>query len=147
MIPGLGRSPGEEKGYPLQHSGLKNSMDCIVHGVAKSRSRLRDFHLESVHSVAHSGLPSALCKQEYCRAQNQEGNGNPLQYSCLENPMDRGVLQTTVCGVTTVGHDLATKAAASRAQKAEIHLCGLKASNSNCVAALQLLHLRYHQLH
>ena len=35
-IPGLGRSPGEGKGYPLQYSGLENSMDFIVHGVAKS---------------------------------------------------------------------------------------------------------------
>ena len=35
-IPGLGRSPGEGKGYPLQYSGLENSKDCIVHGVAKS---------------------------------------------------------------------------------------------------------------
>ena len=35
-IPGLGRSPGEEKGYPLQYSGLENSMDSIVHGVIKS---------------------------------------------------------------------------------------------------------------
>ena len=35
-IPGLGRSPGERKDYPLQYSGLENSMDCIVHGVAKS---------------------------------------------------------------------------------------------------------------
>ena len=34
-IPGLGRSPGEGKGYPLQYSGLENSMDCIVHGVTK----------------------------------------------------------------------------------------------------------------
>ena len=34
-IPGLGRSPGEQNGYPLQYSGLENSMDCIVHGVAK----------------------------------------------------------------------------------------------------------------
>ena len=34
-IPGLGRSPGEGNGYPLQYSGLKNSMDCRVHGVAK----------------------------------------------------------------------------------------------------------------
>ena len=32
-IPGLGRSPGEGKGYPLQYSGLENSKDCIVHGV------------------------------------------------------------------------------------------------------------------
>ena len=38
-IPGLGISPGEVKGYPLQYSGLENSMDCIVHGVAKSWTR------------------------------------------------------------------------------------------------------------
>ena len=36
-MPGLGRSSGEGIGYPLQYSGLENSMDCIVHGVAKSR--------------------------------------------------------------------------------------------------------------
>ena len=42
-IPGLGRSPGEGKGYPLQYSGLENSMDSIVHGVAKSRTRLSSF--------------------------------------------------------------------------------------------------------
>ena len=36
LIPGLGRSPGEGKGYPLQYSGLENSMDCIDHGVTKS---------------------------------------------------------------------------------------------------------------
>ena len=36
-IPGLGRSPGEGKGYPLQYSGLENSMDCIAHGVSKSQ--------------------------------------------------------------------------------------------------------------
>ena len=36
LISGLGRSPGEEKGYPLQYSGLENSMNSIVHGVAKS---------------------------------------------------------------------------------------------------------------
>ena len=43
-ILGLGRSPGEEKGYPLQYSGLENSMDCIVHEVAKSWTWLNDFH-------------------------------------------------------------------------------------------------------
>ena len=37
-IPGLGISPGEGKGYPRQYCGLENSMDCIVHGVAKSRT-------------------------------------------------------------------------------------------------------------
>ena len=35
LIPGLERSPGEGKGYPLQYSGLENSMDCIVHGGRK----------------------------------------------------------------------------------------------------------------
>ena len=40
----LGRSPGEGKGYPLQYSGLENSMDCIVHGIAKSRTRLSHLH-------------------------------------------------------------------------------------------------------
>ena len=38
LIPELGRSPGEVKGYPLQYSGLENSIDYIVHGVAKSRT-------------------------------------------------------------------------------------------------------------
>ena len=43
-IPGLVRSPGEGKGYPLQYSVLENFMDCIVHGVAKSQIQLSDFH-------------------------------------------------------------------------------------------------------
>ena len=43
-IPGLGRSPGEGKGYRLQYSGLGNSMDCIIHGVTKNRIWLSDFH-------------------------------------------------------------------------------------------------------
>jgi len=38
LIPG--RSPGEGKGYPLHYSGLENSMDCIVHGVAKTTKQL-----------------------------------------------------------------------------------------------------------
>ena len=46
LIPGLGRSPGEGKAYPLQYSGLEDSMDYTVHGVTKSRTRLsRHFHL------------------------------------------------------------------------------------------------------
>ena len=42
-IPGLGRSPGERNGYPLQYSGLENSMDYTVHGVAKSWTQLHNF--------------------------------------------------------------------------------------------------------
>ena len=49
LIPGLGGSPEEENGNQLQYSGLENSMDCIVHWVAKSRTRLSDFHLSEFH--------------------------------------------------------------------------------------------------
>ena len=45
LISGLGRSPGEGNGYPFWYCGLENSMDCIVHGVAKSWIQLSDFHL------------------------------------------------------------------------------------------------------
>ena len=57
-IPGLGRFPREGKGYPLQYCGLENSMDCIVHGVTKSRIQLSDFHklssLLSLHALTDS---------------------------------------------------------------------------------------------
>ena len=52
--PGLGRCPGEGKGYPLQYSGLENSMDCIVHGVKKSQTQLSDFHITSHRIKAYS---------------------------------------------------------------------------------------------
>jgi len=47
-IPGLGRSPGEGKIYPLQYSGLENSMDYTGHGVAKSWTWLSKFHFTSL---------------------------------------------------------------------------------------------------
>ena len=50
-IPGLGRYPGEGNGYPLQYSGLENSMECTVHGVTKSLTRLSDFYFH-FHTVA-----------------------------------------------------------------------------------------------
>ena len=49
LIPGLGRSPGEGKGYPLQHSGLENSMNSIVHGTLKSWTQLSNFHFQLVN--------------------------------------------------------------------------------------------------
>ena len=49
-------TPGEGKGYPLQYSGLENSMDCIVHGVAKRQTRLEQLAL--THSLKHfKGIP------------------------------------------------------------------------------------------
>ena len=50
-IPGLERCPGEEKGYPLQYSGLENSMDYIVHGIVNSQTQLKDFHSLSLSKV------------------------------------------------------------------------------------------------
>ena len=46
LIPGLGRSPGEGKGYPLKYSGPENSMDCTAHGVTKSQTLLSNFHFQ-----------------------------------------------------------------------------------------------------
>ena len=53
-IPGLGRSPGGGKGYPLQYSGPENFMDHTVHGVAKSQTRRNC-------SVNDSSFPHCLC--------------------------------------------------------------------------------------
>ena len=54
-IPGLGRSPGEGKGYPLQYADLENSMDCFVHGVTTSKTQLNDFHFFG------TGMRTDLC--------------------------------------------------------------------------------------
>ena len=58
-IPGLGRSPGEGKGYSLQYSGLENSMDCNVCGVAKNQTRLSDFHFHFLALQNASGSDSS----------------------------------------------------------------------------------------
>ena len=76
----LGASFGEGNGNPLQYSGLENPMDrgdwwATVHGVAKSQTRLSDFTF--IFTFTFRGFPG-------------EGNGIPLQYSCLENPRDGG---------------------------------------------------------
>ena len=57
MIPGSGRSAGEGTGCPLECSGLENSTDCTVHGVAKSRTRLRDFHFHFRGVLGPPDLP------------------------------------------------------------------------------------------
>ena len=64
LIPGLGRSPGEGKGYPFHYSGLENSMDCIVHRVTKSWVRLSDFHFHfslSTNLEVTAGIDQWLC--------------------------------------------------------------------------------------
>ena len=58
LIPESGRSPVERKDYSLQYSGLENSMDGMVYGVAKSRTRLNDF------TVTSCVIGSFLCDRE-----------------------------------------------------------------------------------
>ena len=99
---------GEGNGNPLQHSSLGNPRDqgawwATVYGVAQSWTWLK--RLSSSSSNSSNGKESA------CNAGDQglipglgsssgEGNGNPLQYSCLEKPLDREAWWATVHGVT-----------------------------------------------
>ena len=90
-IPGL--SPGEGKGYPLQYSGLKNSMEYLVHEVEKSQTQLSDFFLKGFANgsvgkefTCNAGEPSSILGLGRSPG---EGNGYSLQYSCLETFRDR----------------------------------------------------------
>ena len=94
--PWVGKIPGEEHGNPLQYSCLENSMDrgawwATVHGVAQRWTWLSDM-TERLHF--HFSLSCI-----------GEGNGNPLQYSCLENPRDGEPGRLPSTGSHRVGHD------------------------------------------
>ena len=65
---------------------------------------------------ANAGDPGSILGSGRCPG---VGNDNPLQYSCLENPMDGGAWQTTVYGVARVGHDLVTKLPPTNQEPAE----------------------------
>ena len=112
-IPGLGRSPGEGKGYLLQYSALENSMHCIVCGLQRVGPEWVVFILVSLprSSVGKDSAYNAgdLGSIPGSGRSSGEGNGNPLRYFCLENPMDRGTWWATVRGVVRVGHDWVTK--------------------------------------
>ena len=86
LIPGSGRSPGEGMGYLLQYSWTSLMTQTVNNppAIRELRARL----LEWEDSL-------------------KEGMGNPLQYSCLENPMDRGAWRAIVHRVTRVGPNLA----------------------------------------
>ena len=78
LIAGLGRSPGEGKSYPFQCSGLEKSMECTIHGVAKSWTVLRNFHFitlpttvcivkSMVFPVVTYGCESSIVKKAECQ--------------------------------------------------------------------------------
>ena len=67
LIPGLGRSPEKEKGYPLQYSALGNSMDCIVH--AWGRKELDTIEQLHFHFPLEKGFPGkSVGKESPCNA-------------------------------------------------------------------------------
>ena len=114
LIPRLGRFPGEGKGYPLQYSGLENSMDrgawqTTVHGAAKSQTQLNNFPIElslilvdqsELCKVSHlvkseeSRLASSVLHQfssvqslirvRLCDAMNRSTPGLPVQHQLPE---------------------------------------------------------------
>ena len=114
LLPGSGRSPGGRHGNPLQYSCLENPMDrgawrATVHGVPRV-----EHNRAAKRSAARTwvGLPCGSDSKESARNAGDlgsipglgrspgKGNGNLLQYSCLENPMDRGARWATVHWVT-----------------------------------------------
>ena len=112
-IPGSGRSPGEGNGNPLQYSCLENSMDrrtwwVRIHGVGKSQRWLNTLKSkegndkywqawEKLESSFHAGETIKHVNWQTCST--GEGNGSPLQYSCLENSIDRRTWWATVHGI------------------------------------------------
>ena len=119
LIPGSGRSPGGGNGKPLQYSCLENPMDReawlpTVHGVQSVR---HDWATEHAHmglvAVWHVGSSQTRdWTLASCTGGGRapgEGNGNPLQYSWLENPMDRGTWWATESmGLQRVRHSWAS---------------------------------------
>ena len=115
LIAGLGRSPGGGNGNPLQCSCLENPMDrgawwAIVHRVAKSQTQLKQL---STHTQAWASQVALVVQSPPANARDVRNtgltpgwgrspggvHGNPLQFSCLENPKDRGTWWATVHGV------------------------------------------------
>ena len=87
---GWRRSPGEGKGYPLQYSDLENSMDYIVHGIAKSRTRLNNFHFffKVLFLLEYSRL-TMLCRFQV------DSKGLSHTYICIHSSPNSPPIQAT----------------------------------------------------
>ena len=102
--PGSGKYPGEANGNPLQYSCLENPTDrglATVHGVGRVGHDL--VTTTKVIQLLAESFDSALCHQVHfykTHLFSGEWSGNPLPYSCLENPMDRRAWGSMVHGVT-----------------------------------------------
>ena len=117
-----------------------------------------DLHLQllSIHLLSSQGFPcSSVGKVSACSAGDLglipgsgrspgEGNGNPLQYSCLENPPDRGAWRATVRGVRRVRHDSATDPTVPTAHVCHYVSLNIRLCWSFCRKALSSLLLLTH---
>ena len=114
-IPGSGRSPEEGNSYSLQYSCLENPMDTSLAGYSPLGHKGWDTTEATNTTYWLASQVALVVKNPPANAAGDvrdsgsvprlgwaswERNGNPLQYSCLENPMDRGAWQATVHGVT-----------------------------------------------
>ena len=100
---------GEGNGNPLQRSCLENSRDgrawwAAVYGVTQSQTRLKRLKRAAANAGDARGAGSISGSGRSLGV----GNGNPFQYSCPENSMDRGAWQATVHGVTKSRTQLST---------------------------------------
>ena len=105
LIPGLGRSRGEKKGYPLQSSGLENAMDCIVRGVAKSQTQLNDFHFHAYRVSRCCTIHALITGLNYVRpftisklSFNEWHLLNPMLLQCKACSILRDCLRNSVVG-------------------------------------------------
>ena len=95
----LGSISGKGNDYPLQYSGLENSVDYIVHRVTKSWTTER-LSLSQVALMVKNLLVNAGDTRDVDQEDPlEEGTSNPLQYSCLENPLDREAWQVAAHSV------------------------------------------------
>ena len=134
LIPGLGRSPGEGNGNPFQYSCLGNPMNrgawwATVHGVEKSWTRLSDFTFIFLFTIL---FIRSVGKEFACNTGDLgsipglgrfpwRSNGNPLQYLCLQNPMDRGAWWATVHGVEKCWTQLSNKTTQLNSKRIFMH--------------------------
>ena len=89
--PWVGGNPGEGEGYPLQYSGLENSMDCIAHGVAKSQTQLSAFHFISLHFI-HTQL-----LEEQVSSASPERGINVIKISNCVYDSEISLLEMALC--------------------------------------------------
>ena len=106
-MPGSGRFPGGGNSNPLQYSCLKNPMDrraWQLQSTVKESDTLRGLHTHThTHTYTHWSWSTSSRNWkivDHTTLCDPEGNGNPLQYSCLENPRNEGAWWASIYGVT-----------------------------------------------